>query len=80
MYHGCFGGGDVSTVDILGDFLHSDMDDIVNIRIYGSMSELITRVNTGQYSKHIVMEKGKKVLYVRPKKSLYGTLKAALLL
>ena len=41
---------------------------------------LITRVDPGQYSKHVVMDKGKKVLYVRLKKALYGTLKAALLL
>ena len=43
------------------------------------MVELLARVDPGQYAKHVVMEKGKKVLYVRLKKALYETLKAALL-
>ena len=72
-------GWDVATVDILGYFLHTDMYDIVNMQIDGEMSELITWVDPGQYTNHIVMEKGNKLLYVYLKKALYGTLKAALL-
>ena len=41
------------------------------------MAELLTRLYLGQYEKHAIMDKWKKVLYVRLKKSLYGTLKAA---
>ena len=70
----------IATVNIPGDLLHSDMDDIVNIKIYGAVTELLTRVYPGQYEKYAVMEKGKKLFYVRLKKALYGTLKAALLL
>ena len=65
--------------NIPGDFLHAEVDDIVNMQIYGEMSELITWVDPGQYTNHIVMEKGNKLLYVYLKKALYGTLKAALL-
>ena len=40
---------DVDMVDIPRGFLQADMDDIVNMRIYGAMVELLTRVDTGQY-------------------------------
>ena len=52
-------GQDVDVVNILGDFLHSDMDSIVNILIYGEMVELLTRVDPSQYEKHVIMKKGK---------------------
>ena len=72
-------GRDVATVDIPGEFLHADMDDIVNMQLDGAMAELLVKVYPKTYSKHLVMENGKKVLYVRLKKALYGTLKALLL-
>ena len=72
-------GKNVAMVDITGTLIHADMDDIVNMQIDGEMSELITWVDPGQYTNHIVMEKGNKLLYVYLKKALYGTLKAALL-
>ena len=74
---GSLDGRDIAMVDILGDPLHSDMVNIVNMRIDKSMAELLTRLYLGQYEKHAIMDKWKKVLYVRLKKSLYGTLKAA---
>ena len=58
-------GRDVDVVNILGDFLHSDMDSIVNIWIDGAMVELLTRVDPSQYEKHVIMKKGKKFFYVR---------------
>ena len=42
-------GRDVATVNIPGDFLHADMDNIVNMLIYGAMADLFTRVDPGQY-------------------------------
>ena len=72
-------GRDVAAVDIPGGFLHSDMDNIVSMRIDGAMTELLTRVDPGKYEKHFVTEKRKKVLCVHLKKALYGTPKTALL-
>ena len=66
-------GQDVATVNIPGGLLYENMDEIVNMQIDGEMSELITRVDTGQYEKYVITEKGKKILYVRLKKALYGT-------
>ena len=70
---------DVVTIDILLAFLCADMYDIAKIKTEGAMAELLTRVDPCQYEKSIVMEKWKKVLYMSKNKSLYGTLKAALL-
>ena len=58
-------GRDVDVVNIMGYFLHSDMDNIVNIWIDGAMVELLTRVDPSQYEKHVIMKKGKKFFYVR---------------
>jgi hypothetical protein len=70
---------DVATVDIPGAFMHADMDDEVHMRLEGKMAELLVQLDPERYSPHIVIENGKKVLYVKLKKALYGTLKAALL-
>ena len=56
------------------------MDNIVSIKIYGAMAEVLTRVDPGQYEKYVIMEKGKKLLYVHLKKTLYGTLRVSLLI
>ena len=48
------------------------MDNIVKIQIDGEIVELLTRLDLVQYEKHIVMDKGKKVLYVRMRKALHG--------
>ena len=72
-------GRDVATVDIPGALLHADMDDIVDMRLDGAMAELLVKVELKTYSRHLVLDNGKKVLYVRLKKALYGTLKASLL-
>ena len=63
---------DVDTVNIPGSLLHDDMDNIVKIQIDGEITELLTRLDLVQYEKHIVMYKGKKVLYVRMRKALHG--------
>ena len=72
-------GRDVAMVGILRALLHAEMDDIVNMQIYGAMAQLLMWVDPGQYEKHVAMEKRKKVFYVRMNKALYGTLKEALL-
>ena len=76
---GAMKGRDVATVDITGVFLPADMDDIFDMRLDGAMAELLVKVDPKTYSKHLVLENGKKILYVRLKKALYGTLKASLL-
>ena len=59
--------------------MQADMDENVNMKIEGKMAQLMTKIDTKKYEKYTDMEKGKQVIYVRLLKSLYGTLKADLL-
>lgn len=72
-------GRDVATVDVPGAFMHVDMDELVHMRFEGTMAELLVRIDPKMYREHLIMENGKKILYVELKKALYGTLRAALL-
>jgi len=70
---------DVATVDIPGAFMQADMDDVVHMRIEGSMADLLIRLDPDYYGQFVETKGNKKVLYLLLKKALYGTLKAALL-
>jgi Reverse transcriptase (RNA-dependent DNA polymerase) len=69
---------DVATVDLPGAFMQADMDDIVHMRLEGKMVDLLIDLDP-TYAQFICMERGKKTVYVRLVKALYGTLKAAML-
>lgn len=68
---------DVGTVDVPGAFMQTDMDELVHVRLTGTMAELLAQLDPTLYRKHITIEKGKQVLYVELKKALYGTLENA---
>ena len=70
---------DVGVVDLPGAFMQADMEGTVHMKLEGKMAELMERIDPKLYRKFVVMENGKKVLYVQLEKALYGTLKAALL-
>jgi hypothetical protein len=72
-------GRDVATCDIPGAFMQSDMKGKVYMKLEGVMAEAILKIDPKQYTKHVVQENGKDVIYVILKKALYGTLQAALL-
>eukprot|EP00957_Ditylum_brightwellii_P128449 9797053-Ditylum_brightwellii.AAC.1 len=55
------------------------MDEVVHMKIEGTMAELLTKLDPKMYRKYLRNKKGKPVLYVQLKKALYGTLRAALL-
>ena len=67
----------VAVVDTPGDFMQADMDPGVYMRIDGAMAELLMEIDHDMYHPHMVMEKGKPVIYVELLKALYGTLRAA---
>ena len=67
----------VAVVDIPGAFMQADMDPGVYMRIDGTMAELLMEIDYDMYHPHMVMEKGKPVIYVELLKALYGTLRAA---
>jgi len=69
----------VATTDIPGAFMHADIDELVHVRFQGTLAELLSRINPKLYRKYVYEEKGKPVLYAKLAKTLYGTLRAALL-
>ena len=70
---------EVVTIDIPGAFLHADNDDYVIMRMTGTLAELMAKTDPKLYRKYLSVEKGKKVLYLRLQKALYGMMKSALL-
>jgi hypothetical protein len=70
---------DVATVDIPGAFMQANMDELVHMRLEGTIAELLVKLDPKLYWKYIQIVNGKKVLYMELKKALYGTMRAALL-
>ena len=70
---------DTATVDIPGSFMQADMDELVHMRLEGTMAKLLIKLDPKLYRKYVKTVNGKKVLYVQLKKALYGTMRAALL-
>ena len=72
-------GRDVATVDILGDFMQADMDETVHVRLEGTMTELLIKIDPKLDRQYVHNERGKTVLYMELLKAVYGTLRSALL-
>jgi len=69
----------VVTVDIPGTFMHADVDELIFVKLEGALAELLVHVDPKKYGPYLVVENGKKVMYVELRKALYGTLQVALL-
>ena len=69
----------VATCDLPGAFMQTDNEERIIIRLEGPMAKLLTKVDKNLYSKYVVYENGRAVMYAELNKALYGTLKAALL-
>jgi len=69
---------DVTTADVEGAYLHADMEDFVLLKMVGEAVDIMCDVNP-KYAPFVVVESGKRVLYLRLLKALYGCVKSALL-
>jgi Reverse transcriptase (RNA-dependent DNA polymerase). len=72
-------GRRVVTADVPGAFLHADIgDDVVHVIVEGEQLKILLKSNPS-YSRYVHKDPrtGKDRLYLRLKKALYGTLKAA---
>jgi hypothetical protein len=70
-------GRDVATADVPGAFLHCDMDEEVYVVVDGTMVNILIRSNK-KYAKYIhITKSGKKLIYLKLDKAMYGTLRAA---
>ena len=70
---------DVAVVDIPGAFLQTLMDKVVHIVLRGKLVDALVRTNEEKYRKYVRYEHGRKVIYLKLKKALYGTVRASLL-
>ena len=68
----------VVTCDVPGAFMHSDIDELVHLKLEGEIAELLVKVDP-TYAEFVSKEKGKTVIHTELSKALYGTLQAALL-
>jgi hypothetical protein len=69
---------DVATADVVGAYLHALMPDYVLMKLVGDAVDIMCNVNP-RYTQFVTIEHGKKVLYLRLLKALYGCVKSALL-
>ena len=67
----------VATADVPGAFLNIDIDGLVYVMVDGALVDILVRSNP-KYKEFIHTTKnGKKIVYLRLKKALYGTITAA---
>ena len=78
-------GRDVMTNDIPNAFIQTHLEadpedkDRIIMKITGVLVDMLVELAPEEYGPFVVIENGKKVLYVRILKALYGMLAAALL-
>jgi len=69
----------VAVTDIDGAYLHAHMDEFVLMMFEGEMAEMLVKASP-QYKQFLhVTRNGKKLLYVRLKRALYGCIRSAML-
>lgn len=71
-------GRDCATADVVGAYLHAKMEDFVVMRLTGEAVKIMCEVNS-KYLELVTVENGRKVLYVRLLRALYGCVQSALL-
>jgi hypothetical protein len=68
---------DVATCDISGAFLHTDIDEETFVVVDGALVDVLIQANKA-YAKFMhTTNSGKKLIFLRLNKALYGTVKAA---
>ena len=68
---------DVATVDIPGAFMQAKIDDETYVKIQGAMCDIFVKIDPERYAKFVCIEQGRNTIYLKLKKALYGTRKAA---
>ena len=68
---------DVVTVAVLGVYILADMEDYLLVKLSSEVVNIMCEVNN-RYIHSVVMENGKKVLYMRLAKVLYGYIKSSM--
>ena len=69
---------DVATDNVAGSYLKVKMKDYVLVKLLGREVDIMCEVSM-EYEKYMCIYNGKRVLYIRLKKSLYGCIESAIL-
>ena len=69
---------DVGTADVAGAYLKALMDNYVLMKFSGDSVDILCRMNP-DHTPFVAVESGKRVLYARLVKAIYGCVKSALL-
>ena len=70
---------DVATYDLPAQFLQTEMKGFLLLKLTGVVALLLVESDSKRWKPHLRTERGRKVIYVRCKKAIYGTLNAAIL-
>jgi hypothetical protein len=70
---------DVASFDLPGQFLQTEMDELLHLKITGAVALLLVESDPNRWRKHLRKERGRPVIYVVCEKAIYGTLNAAIL-
>ena len=62
---------DIAVADVVGEYLLATMDDYVVVKVTGRAVEILCDI-TSDYKQHVTMGNGKRILYLRLGKDLYG--------
>ena len=68
-----------ASFDLPAQFLHTDMEELLHLKITGTLALLVVEYDSDRWSKHLRNERGRLVIYVVCNKVIYGTLNAAIL-
>ena len=71
-------GRDTAVADVVGAYLKALMKDLVIMKFTGTAVDIICKMDPS-YEAYVTVENGKKVIYVRLHKALYGCVQSALL-
>ena len=71
-------GRNISIADVVGAYLKSNMLHYVIVKLTGKTLDVMCEVSS-EYEKIIAIENGKRVLYLRLKKALYGCMQSTIL-
>jgi len=70
---------DVATADVVGAFLKGDMDDFVMVKLMNEKVDIMCRVES-KYRDYVIRGKnGRKTLFMKLNKALYGCMKSAII-
>ena len=72
-------GWKVVTCDIPAAFMQTNIDEIIHVRLEGPLAKLLTKVDPELYTKYLMKEGDKDVMYMKLAKALYEMLQATLL-